>query len=51
VYARNGIPDYWVLRPDDGWTLMHFSDPKGAEYRRVVKVDLPDGPGSLPPSV
>jgi Uma2 family endonuclease len=51
VYARNGIADYWVLRPGDGWTLTHFSDPKGAEYRRVVTVDLPDGPGSLPPLV
>jgi Uma2 family endonuclease len=51
VYARNGIPDYWVLRPGDGWTLTQFSNPKGAEYRRVVTVDLPDGPGALPPLV
>ena len=50
VYARNGIPEYWVLRPVLGraWELLRHTQPEGDGYQVVDTIALPDGPGSLP---
>jgi Uma2 family endonuclease len=49
VYARNGIPEVWVLRPANGkaWELVRFTDPDAKGYRSTT-IPLPDGPGTIP---
>jgi Uma2 family endonuclease len=50
VYARNGIPEVWLLRPADGkaWELVRFTDPDAEAYRSMTTIPLPDGPGTIP---
>jgi Uma2 family endonuclease len=50
VYARNGIPEVWVLRPVAGteWELVRCTEPEAGGYRSMTTVPLPDGPGPLP---
>jgi Uma2 family endonuclease len=52
VYARNGIPEVWLLRPTKGkaWELVRFTepDPEAGTYRSTTAIALPDGPGSIP---
>jgi Uma2 family endonuclease len=50
VYARNGIPEVWVLRPTSGtaWELVRFTEPQADGYQTTATVPLPDGPESIP---
>jgi len=50
VYARNGIPEVWLLRPTNGtiWELVRFTDPVADAYRSMATIELPDGPESIP---
>jgi Uma2 family endonuclease len=51
AYARNGIPEYWVVDPRPGGRLIRHRDPKPdaqpESYASVVTVALPDGRRSL----
>jgi Uma2 family endonuclease len=50
VYARNGIPEVWVLRPTSGtaWELLRCTEPGPEGYRSTATISLPDGPASIP---
>jgi Uma2 family endonuclease len=51
AYARNGVPEYWVVDPRPGGQLIRHRDPQPdaepATYESVVTVPLPDGVSSL----
>jgi Uma2 family endonuclease len=51
AYARNGIPEYWVVDPRPGGRLVRYRQPQcdvePAAYGDVVTVPLPDGRRSL----
>ena len=47
-YARNGIPEYWVIDPKPGGAFHRFTEPHLGGYREVVTTELPDGITSLP---
>ena len=49
VYARNGIPEVWLLRPTSGkaWELLRFTEPEADGYRSTATIALPDGPASI----
>jgi Uma2 family endonuclease len=51
AYARNGIPEYWVVDPRPDGRLIRYREPKRdaqpASYASVVTIPLPDGPRSL----
>ena len=50
VYARNGIPEVWLLRPTVGkaWELVRCTDPEAKGYRSMTTIPLPDGPRTIP---
>jgi Uma2 family endonuclease len=50
VYARNGIPEVWLLRPTSGtaWELVRFTEPEAGGYRSTATTALLDGPASIP---
>jgi Uma2 family endonuclease len=42
-YAQAGLPEYWVVNPEEGgWVLVH-TNPVGETYRTVQRVELPGG--------
>jgi Uma2 family endonuclease len=44
VYAEAGIPEYWIVVPQGSTAyLLRHTEPAGTTYRRVVRVELPDG--------
>lgn len=43
AYARAGVPEYWIARPDERDVLVHSDpDPGKGEYRRIERVP-PEG--------
>jgi len=55
AYARNGIPEYWVVDPRPGGRIVRYRDPQPAAdpptYASIVTVALPDGRRSLGPAI
>lgn len=46
-YARNLIPEYWLIDPKPGGVFHRFSNPADGTYRTVYSTPLPDGLRSL----
>jgi Uma2 family endonuclease len=47
-YARNRIPEYWVIDPRPGGVFHRFTDPEPTGYQTAETTPLPDGIRSLP---
>jgi Uma2 family endonuclease len=41
MYARAGVPEYWVVVPADGYLLRH-TEPAAASYAAVERIELGD---------
>jgi Uma2 family endonuclease len=48
IYARNQIPEYWVVDPRPGGVFHRFTDPDVTGYQTAETTPLPDGIHSLP---
>lgn len=47
-YARNAIPEYWVIDPKPGGLFFQLTNPHVGGYRDVKTTSLPSGIDSLP---
>jgi Uma2 family endonuclease len=47
VYARNKIPEYWVINPVPDGVLQRYTEPEDLAYRLTESTPLPDGLRSL----
>jgi Uma2 family endonuclease len=42
IYARHGVPEYWIVDPDHGWIDVHALEGEGGGYGLVKRFDRAD---------